>query len=89
MDQDRRADAALQAYNWARVAGGLERAWTEQDRARALSNSSPSELSEWQRWLLDHLRDQHLSVGQAVALAEMWAKVAAVQSAGTPGANGG
>ncbi|MEW2623671.1 hypothetical protein [Streptomyces sp. NPDC048106] len=90
MDQsgDRRADAALQAYNWARVAGSLERAWKEQDQARALSNSSSSELSEWQRWLLDHFKDQHLSVEQAIALAEMWVKVATVQPTGVRSTDG-
>lgn len=76
---DRRADAALQAYNWATVAGSPERAWKEREQARALSNSSPGALSEWQRWLLDHLKDQQLGAEQPIALAEMWARVAAVQ----------
>ncbi|MFJ9893473.1 hypothetical protein ACIQPR_09075 [Streptomyces sp. NPDC091280] len=87
MDQpwDRHADAALQAYNWAKVAGSPERAWKEQDQARTLSNASPGELSEWQRWLLDHLKDQQLGFERAIALAEMWAKVAAVQLDAEPG----
>ncbi|WP_460074165.1 hypothetical protein [Streptomyces sp. YKOK-I1] len=84
---DRRADAALQAYNWARVAGSPERAWKEREQARELSNSSPGELSTWQRWLLDYLKDQRLGVEQAVALAEMWVKVASVQPV-MPGAEG-
>ncbi|KUO04573.1 hypothetical protein [Streptomyces caeruleatus] len=81
----RRADAALQAYNWAKVAGSPERAWKEWEQARALSNSSPDELSEWQRWLLDHLdKNQRLGAEQPIALAEMWVRVAAVQPTAVP-----
>ncbi|MBX7551647.1 hypothetical protein ABZX95_20720 [Streptomyces sp. NPDC004232] len=81
MDQsgDRRTNASLQACNWARVAGSPEHAWAEWEAAKSLSNSAPGELCEWQRWLLDHLKNQRLDAEQAIARAEMWVKVAAVQ----------
>jgi hypothetical protein len=75
----RRADAELQAYNWARVAGGWKIAVRERDAAREISNADPGDLTEWQWWLLDHLTDSDMDVHQAIGLAEMWVRVATVQ----------
>ena len=81
--EDRRTYAAVQAYNWARVAGGVKSAVKERESARQLSNSDPGEVTEWQRWLLDHIDSANVDVQQAIGLAEMWVKVAAVQSSGS------
>nr|WP_168723246.1 hypothetical protein [Streptomyces sp. SAT1]ANO42843.1 hypothetical protein A8713_037005 [Streptomyces sp. SAT1] len=80
---DRRAEAEVQAYNWARVAGGLKSAVREREAARQIMNSSSADLSAWQEWLLEHLTDERMDVDRAIALAEMWVKVATVQSTST------
>ncbi|MFI2434656.1 hypothetical protein [Streptomyces sp. NPDC018693] len=72
--------ATYQAYNWARVAGGLKIALKEREAARQRSNREPDSVSEWQRWLLDHLDAEGIDVQQAIGLAEMWVRVAGVQS---------
>lgn len=78
--ESRRQDAATQAYNWARVAGGMKGVLKEREAARELSNTAPEAVTSWQRWLLDHLDANSLDVEQAIRLAEMWAKVAASQT---------
>ncbi|KIZ17378.1 hypothetical protein [Streptomyces natalensis] len=75
---NRRTHAALQAYNWARVASNLRLTRREWEEARELSNAGPGSGTEWHRWLLDHL-DAQIDLRQALELAEMWTKVAAVQ----------
>jgi hypothetical protein len=80
--EGRRTYAAVQA-NWARVAGGVKSAVKEQESARQLSNKDPGAVTEWQRWLLDHLDSANVDVQQAIGLAEMWVKVAAVQPSGS------
>ncbi|MEU9050108.1 hypothetical protein AB0D37_06845 [Streptomyces sp. NPDC048384] len=75
----RRSYAAIQAYNWALVASGHAKALKERDSAQRLTNTAPETLSEWQRWLLDHIGNEGIGAQQAVDLAEMWVRVAAVQ----------
>jgi hypothetical protein len=76
----RRTHAAAQAYNWARVASGPTKALKERESARERSNTAPASLSEWQRWLLDHVDREGIDGQQAMGLAEMWVRVAGVQS---------
>jgi hypothetical protein len=78
----RRAYAAAQAYNWARVASGLKGALQQRHSARGISNTDPAAVSEWQRWLLDHLDAPDMDVQLAINLAEMWVRVAALQPQG-------
>ncbi|MET9662703.1 hypothetical protein [Streptomyces sp. NPDC006510] len=52
----------------------------EREAARKLANTrSLNDLSEWQQWLLSHF-DFSINAEQALSLAEMWARVAAVQA---------
>ncbi|MFE7621111.1 hypothetical protein [Streptomyces sp. NPDC057496] len=74
-----RAGAAREAYYWAVVAGAHPRAVREQEEARKLSNRRPGDLTEWQQWLLHHLTTD-ITAHQALELAEMWTRVAAVQT---------
>lgn len=71
--------AALQAYQWARVASSTKAALKERESAQALSNAQPDSLSKWQQWLLDHLDREGIDRQQAIGLAEMWVRVAEVQ----------
>ncbi|MGW1261240.1 hypothetical protein ACWD7Y_04665 [Streptomyces drozdowiczii] len=71
--------AALQAYQWARVASSTKAALKEWESARELSNTQPDSLSKWQQWLLDHLDREGIDGQRAIALAEMWVRVATVQ----------
>ncbi|MFI9176166.1 hypothetical protein [Streptomyces lincolnensis] len=75
---DRKDEAAGEAYMWARVAGDLQTARKAQDEAREVSNTRSGSLTEWQRWLLDHLTNE-VDQPRAIDLAVMWARVAAVQ----------
>ncbi|MER6500182.1 hypothetical protein ABT218_12510 [Streptomyces sp. NPDC001455] len=80
------AGAAREAYYWAVVAGAFARVTRERETVRELSNTGdPAGLTEWQQWLLDHL-DSTVTAQRAMGLAEMWARVAAVQAdnAGIP-----
>lgn len=63
---------------WARVAGDLRNAHKDREAARELSNNRSDSLTEWQRWLLDHLANE-IDQARAIDLAAMWARVAAVQ----------
>jgi len=81
---DRRAYAALQAYNWALVASSWQQSLKEREAARALSNSEPAALTQWQQWLLDHVDTRGLDGQQARELAEMWVQVAAAQPPSSP-----
>lgn len=85
----RRSHAAAQAYNWAQVASSPPKALKERESARQLSNTAPDSLSEWQRWLLEHLGQEGTETQQAIDLAEMWVRVAAVQPALEPSATAG
>ncbi|WP_413804200.1 hypothetical protein [Streptomyces sp. OE57] len=78
---DRRTEAAREAYMWARVAGGFRTASKDREQARELSNTRSGSLTEWQRWLLDHLSNE-IDQPRAIDLAVMWARVAAVQPIG-------
>ncbi|WP_424864052.1 hypothetical protein [Streptomyces sp. MMS24-I29] len=74
------AGAAREAYYWAVVAGSFARVTREREAVRELSNTGdPAGLSEWQQWLLHHL-DSTATPEQALELAQMWARVAAVQT---------
>lgn len=71
----RREDAAVQAYNWARLASDLK----DQERAEAVRiiNASPETATEWHKWVAKV--PQRVTLQQAADLALMWARVAAVQ----------
>ncbi|CAL9327887.1 hypothetical protein SUDANB145_07107 [Streptomyces sp. enrichment culture] len=78
MRERTRDEAAQEAYMWARAAGELRRAQKDGEAARKLSNTPSVSLTEWQRWLLDHLAPE-IDQSRAIDLAVMWARVAAVQ----------
>lgn len=59
---------------WAVVAGAFKVTTGEREAARKLLD----DLSEWQQWLLSHFGFS-VTAEQALSLAEMWARVAAVQ----------
>lgn len=71
----RREDAAVQAYNWARLASDPK----DEERAEAVRiiNSNPETATEWHRWVAKV--PQRVTLQQAADLALMWARGAAVQ----------
>lgn len=75
---ERRDEAAREAYMWALVAGDLRTAHKDREQGREVSNTRSGSLTEWQRWLLDHLTNE-IDQPRAIELAVMWARVAEVQ----------
>ncbi|MFD4764277.1 hypothetical protein ACFWOJ_37315 [Streptomyces sp. NPDC058439] len=75
-----RRDAAYQAYCWARFASHPNQAEHDRAEARRVSNTDPESATEWQRWVVKVPLDT--GPKEAIALAEMWARVAAVQEEG-------
>ncbi|MFE7111794.1 hypothetical protein ACFU98_29625 [Streptomyces sp. NPDC057575] len=77
-----RRDAAHQAYFWAKFASHHTQADKDRAEAKRISNSSdPDSATEWQRWVMRVPLDT--GPKEAMALAEMWARVAAVQEEGS------
>ncbi|MFE7113121.1 hypothetical protein ACFU98_42475 [Streptomyces sp. NPDC057575] len=73
-----RRDAAYQAYCWAKFASHPTKADNDRAEAKRISNSStPDAATDWQRWVMQV--PMETGSKEAMALAEMWARVAAVQ----------
>jgi hypothetical protein len=85
--ESRRADAAYQAYCWARVASDLSAADRDRAEVRRFSSSELNSASQWQRWVAGVPLE--VNEARAIELAVMWARVAAVQPTEAPSAGAG